>query len=464
MKVFQYSRLGIIFIVAALLGITSCSIMTPRPDPWNMDTAISSETKALIEKAFTFDHMTIKDAAPNGLTISDYHVHLVARGTTHASENAYINPNRYTWWRPGRKLQTLYLMNAARVSDYDQLDTQHQEGLLNLIQHFKHVQEQYTPTAMPPITLRFYLYAMDYYHDDMGNPVKEYTDIHVPNDYVISTAQLLNSKLSKTAGNGKNSRVEIIPVMSVHPYRKDFIQEISKLAQQGIRFMKWIPSSMNIDLDKVSPQNYLALAEKQIVLLAHTGKEHVLQTKAELQTFGDPVKLSKALDCGVNVVALHSGRQGKLPDTGITYFERFMEMMAKEKYQQQLFGEISTMTVGLILFWTGSHEKLNTVIHEAQPGGILHQRMLNGSDYPVPALSMLNPTRELANRKMITQKEGGQLDEIFPYNPLLFDFVMKRTIRSIGDMQQHKLPDRVFLENDFYQGSAPGNTHACPEE
>ena len=77
---------------------------------------------------------------------------------------------------------------------------------------------------------------------------------------------------------------------------------------------------------------------------------------------------------------------------------------------------------------------------------------------------MLNSTRELVNRKMITQKEGGQLDDIFPYNPLLFDFVMKRTIRSISDIHQRKLPDQVFLENDFYQSSVPGNTHACPEE
>ena len=276
-----------------------------------MDTAISSETKILIKKAFTFKDMTIKDAAPNGLTISDYHVHLIARGTTHASRNAYINPNRYTWRHPYLKLKTLLLMNAAQVSAYDQLDIQYQERLLDLIQHFKHVQEQYTPTAMPAITLRFYLYAMDYYYDKAGNPVKEYTDIHVPNDYVISTAQLLNSELSKTAGNGQNSQVEIIPVMSVHPYRKDFVQEISRLAEQGVRFMKWVPSSMNIDLGEVSTQNYSALAEKKIVLLVHTGKEHVLQTRTELQVFGDPVKLSTALDCGVNVVALHSGRAGE---------------------------------------------------------------------------------------------------------------------------------------------------------
>ena len=79
---------------------------------------------------------------------------------------------------------------------------------------------------------------------------------------------------------------------------------------------------------------------------------------------------------------------------------------------------------------------------------------------------MLNPTRELANRKMITPNEKRQLNEILTYNPILFDFVLKRTIRSIGDSDksQYKLPDWVFLENNFYQGSAPGNTHACPEE
>ncbi|MGI9450636.1 MAG: hypothetical protein ACR2QH_08385, partial [Geminicoccaceae bacterium] len=69
-------------------------------------------------------------------------------------------------------------------------------------------------------------------------------------------------------------------------------------------------------------------------------------------------------------------------------------------------------------------------------------RIINGSDYPVPALSIINPTSNLLASGFLRRAEDPDdalaherkraLDEIYSYNPLLFDFVLKRVLRVDG--------------------------------
>jgi len=37
--------------------------------------------------------------------------------------------------------------------------------------------------------------------------------------------------------------------MSVHPYRDDAVEEIEKWGGLGVKIIKWLPNSMNIDLE-----------------------------------------------------------------------------------------------------------------------------------------------------------------------------------------------------------------------
>ena len=75
----------------------------------------------------------------------------------------------------------------------------------------------------------------------------------------------------------------------------------------------------------------------------------------------------------------------------------------------------------------------------------MHWRLVNGSDYPLPAINTLIRTRSLASDGFITGAEREALNEIYNYNPLLFDFVLKRTIRHPETKQ--KLAPSVFMEN-----------------
>jgi hypothetical protein len=70
---------------------------------------------------------------------------------------------------------------------------------------------------------------------------------------------------------------------------------------------------------------------------------------------------------------------------------------------------------------------------------------VNGSDYPLPAVNLLIRTKTLTKRGYITSEERNSLNEIYDYNPLLFDLVLKRTLKLPGT--DRKFPSSIFMEN-----------------
>ena len=403
-----------------------------------MEANVSDGAKTLLAAAFAFD-----DADTGGLVLADHHLHAAARGTYAASRGAYLHPDMDSLLSPTSWLKTRVFMSASGVDDFERLDQQYEDRLLRLLLHFQDVQRKYFAGA---VEHRFYLYALDYFHDDEGRAVPEDTDMHVPDDYVIGLAARMNRALGQVGARDARNRVRVVPVASVHPYRGDFRQQIERLAALGVRYLKWLPPSMGIDLGKVTARNYRALADNAVALLVHTGHEYVLRTPdGSYQRLGDPRSLRKALDCGVTVVALHGARRGKNPDTGEPYFNDFIELMEAPEYEGSLFGEISVMVMGGFLSGD-SRDLMVRVIEGARPSGALHRRMLNGSDYPVPAIAFFNPTKGLVAHDMITADEKKWLDEIYGYNPLLFDFVVKRTLRH--PQTGEKLPEDLFVALD----------------
>jgi mannonate dehydratase len=98
-------------------------------------------------------------------------------------------------------------------------------------------------------------------------------------------------------------------------------------------------------------------------------------------------------------------------------------MMDEPRYEGLLFGEISAVTqinrVG---------NGLKALIRRDD----WHPRLLNGSDYPLPGILPLFSLQQLERRGYIQPAEARALSAIRKYNPLLFDFVLKRTVRING--------------------------------
>ena len=109
-------------------------------------------------------------------------------------------------------------------------------------------------------------------------------------------------------------------------------------------------------------------------------------------------------------------------------------MFKEKKYEKNLFGEISGATIH-----TRVGEAIDTLLAHPE----FHERIVNGSDYPLPAINILYRTGQFEEMGYINSKEREHLNEIYEFNPLLFDLALKRTIRHPKTGQKFK--NEAFL-------------------
>jgi uncharacterized protein len=342
------------------------------------------------------------------------------------------------------------LANANRIDDEERVNQQYLKRILEL-------------AVASDLGGTYYLYAFDYRFDPPAGepsppelqPSRDSSDLYVSNDYAIAVAECL-THLAKHVAEKRGLRApSFTPVASVHPHRPHALLELARLAKLGVRHLKWLPPAQHIDpADPRLDAFYGALAHHGIALLSHTGKEHTLRVADGDEDLGNPLRLRRAVDAGVTVVMLHAGREGEEKSVAIssgaprTYFERFLEMMREPAYRGRLFGEIS------MLPYVGTQAKMATIF--ADPD--LRCRMLDGSDYPSPALNIVRmlstelfesrgPLRWSAAEQVSTlRSRRDALDAIRRQNPVLYDFVLKRSLRFRIHGRLEPLPDAVFYD------------------
>jgi len=199
---------------------------------------------------------------------------------------------------------------------------------------------------------------------------------------------------------------------------------------QGARAVKWLPPAMGID--PASPRCdafYEALMKHNIPLLTHAGEEKAVAA-GEGTEFGNPLALRRPLDKGVKVIVAHCGSLGESTDLDkgpdaekLPSFQLFSRLMDESRYQHNLFADISALTqVNRV------DSALATVIQRQD----WHQRLINGSDYPLPGVVPIISTEKLVKGGFITADQASVFSEIRGYNPLLFDLVVKRHLRYQG--------------------------------
>jgi predicted TIM-barrel fold metal-dependent hydrolase len=272
------------------------------------------------------------------------------------------------------------------------------------------------------------LLAFDKNYTADGSVNLEKTEFYVPNEYVFALAEKYPSLF--------------FPNISVNPYRPDALEELEKWARKGARIVKWLPNAMGIDpSDPRCDSFYQKMKELDLILLSHGGEEKAVEAEED-QKLGNPLRLRRPLDFGVKVIVAHCAGLGSNEDLDgaakktVSNFELFIRLMDEKRYAGLLFGEISAMT---------QFNRIGTALTTILQREDLHERLVNGSDYPLPAINVLIRTRPLVRLGYITAGERECLNEIYDYNPLLFDFVLKRTIKLPGT--ERRLPASVFMSN-----------------
>jgi len=365
---------------------------------------LSQPASDLIKRAFD-------DIDPSQLV--DHHVHLAGIGV--GGSNAFVNQKMRTWSHPFHRLKFKVYMSAAGVASETNADVdflQRLSGLVaNITDHGKH---------------RILGFDKNYSRDGSVNLDK--TEFYVPNEYVFKIAEQHPDLF--------------LPNISVNPYRPDAISELERWANRGARVVKWLPNAMGIDpSDPHCDEFYRKMKELDLVLLTHGGEEKAVEAKED-QKLGNPLLLRRPLEYGVKVIVAHCAGLGQNEDlessnkTQTDNFDLFMRLMDDKRYEGLLFGEISAMTQ-----FNRAGKPLTTILARED----LHERLVNGSDYPLPAVNILIRTTNLLKHGYITADGRYMLNEIYHYNPLLFDFVLKRTLKLPGTNK--RLPPSVFMVN-----------------
>ncbi len=197
------------------------------------------------------------------------------------------------------------------------------------------------------------LLAMDYPYDPSGNCLKEKAKFYVPNDHVLNLAQKYS---------------QIIPACSIHPARKDAIEELERCAEEGAKVLKLLPNCHNVGCSDIQYQPFWEkLSKLGIPFLAHTGGEFsvpVLNAK-----FADPRILRLPLECGVQVIAAHGAGKSGIWDPD--YTADLLNMMDEFP---NLFTDNSALA---------SPNRWRTIPALLDPK--IQSRVIHGSDFPIPS-------------------------------------------------------------------------------
>ena len=396
----------ILTLLAGLFLISGCLIdriggaFTQQPE--ELEKSASPAARKLIDQA-------LHDIDASRLV--DFHTHILAIGTSVG--DAFVNPRVLSGINIERVKFWIY-ESASGIQSEKKTDEEYVARLVRLARATKH-------------RGKYHILAFDKHYKPDGIVNLEKTNMYVPNRYVIELGQKYPDIF--------------LPIISVHPYRTDALQELDKWARTGVKYVKWLPNAMGMDpANPMIEPFYKKMKEHGMILLSHAGEEQAVEAEED-QRLGNPLRLRKPLELGVRVIIAHAASLGECddddnPQAKANCFDLFLRLMDEPKYAGLVFGEISAM-----LQFNRMPVPLATLLKRPD----LHSRLVNGSDYPLPAVNALIHTRSLARDGFITAEERRALNEIYDYNPLLFDFVLKRTIRHPETKQ--KLAASMFMEN-----------------
>ncbi len=343
----------------------------------------------------------------------DGHAHLIGLGAD--GTGCRVNAAFRSPLHPYRHLQFDVYLASAGVTDSARADRQYLDRLLALHR-----------AANPQG--KIVLLAFDAHVGEDGREDPARTEFFVPNDYVLRVAR----------GNP-----DVVPCVSVHPYRRDAVERLQALAAAGARAVKWLPNAMGID--PASPRCdpfYGALAALGLPLLTHAGHEAAVESSAG-QRLGNPLRLRRAIEAGVRVVVAHCASTGvgedlDAPGRGrrlVPNFDLFRRLFADRGYERTLFADVSALI---------QVNRCERPLRELLLAPEMHGRLVNGSDYPLCAIDLLISTRKLARLGYLDEDDRRLCEEVFEANPLLFDFVVKRRLRVVRGASEHRLADVVF--------------------
>ncbi len=234
--------------------------------------------------------------------------------------------------------------------------------------------------------------AMDGVVDQKGELDRQKTQVYIPNDFVAEQVDLYPSLYFGA---------------SINPYRKDALERLEKVKQQGAKLIKWIPNIQHIDpADKRLILFYEKMKALDLPLLSHTGQERSFHSA--IDEYGDPKRLELPLSLGVTVIAGHIATTGDIDKQ--SNYQRILPMFSQ---YPNLYADLSSLTQ------INKPGYLNKALNEPRLKG----RVIYGSDFPLVNMVLVSPWYFPLN---LTIKQMYDIANI--ENPLDRDILLKQAL------------------------------------
>ena len=244
------------------------------------------------------------------------------------------------------------------------------------------------------------LLAQDIPHRDDGTPLPDKGAFFVPNSYLLDVC-------------ARHPEL-FIPAVSIHPARRDAMEELERCLQAGARVLKLLPNCLNVDYADARYRPFWEkMAASNMILLSHTGGEFSLPVMCH--RYADPRLLRHPLECGVTVIAAHCAGRSGLWDADYTDI-----LLAMFEQWPRLFGDNSALCSPIRC------RTLPKILPEP-----VRNRIIHGSDFPITVTGFGLWCMGLIDRK--TWHESGRQP-----NVLERDVLLKRAV-GFDDSQLTRL-------------------------
>ena len=262
----------------------------------------------------------------------DCHVHLVGNGLK--GSGCWIRMSGWHRWLGGFMARMIGMPVSFEHPDFDEAYVERLAGF---------VRESSVDQVL--------LLAQEEVYNEDGTK-RQFGSFHVPNDYLFDVCR---------------KHREFIPAVSIHPARKDALEELDRCLALGARALKLLPNCLDIDCSRPAYDRFWEkMAESGLPMLAHTGGEMTVPVANKL--YQDPRYLRRPLEIGVKIIAAHSASNSSFWDTD--YFDILVGMMREFP---NLYADTSA---------------LNTPVRSSAFAKVLRcdlrERFIHGSDFPVP--------------------------------------------------------------------------------
>jgi predicted TIM-barrel fold metal-dependent hydrolase len=215
------------------------------------------------------------------------------------------------------------------------------------------------------------LFGIDEKIDENGNLLHKDTTVCASNDDTLEVF-LQNKDV-------------VIPFFSINPLRKDALKLIDNYADLGFKGAKFMQNYWEIDTNDIKFAPYFEkLKARNLPLIFHIGSESSLPSNRRYESLD---MIDQALKIGVKVIVAHMALSyeplrifnafRRNPKYFSQDYFKLLDML--EKYDN-LYADISALLTPV---------RAKVLRHLADNFAV-HNKLLYGSDYPVPFLIMLN--------------------------------------------------------------------------